>query len=288
MSPVYQSLGSALESNPGSEVREMSDLSVDGLSQRRALITGASAGLGYAAARALGEQGCHLTLVARGIRGLESARAELLSELPQAQVEILPTDLMDSEAVHRLASDQALIGCPDILVYVAGGPPLYEPGTETESDFRRFLESHSISFWCLVRTFAPLMQKRGWGRVISVMSRAVAEPRVDNLLSAAVRLPALGVLKSYSRSSSFPDVTFNAVLPGLFDTKRFAEVCETISVRGGERIEAIRASYLSEVPAGRLGRPRELGALCAYLASDVGGYINGQRLVIDGGSSNSF
>lgn len=257
---------------------------------RRAVVTGASAGLGFAVAAALAGAGHHVTIVARRPDKLAQARSNLLRQSPQATIETASVDLADAHAVDALVGGQARhrLGPPDVFVHVAGGPPLYEPGTESEHDLRVHLQAHSLSLATALRTFAPLMQDRGFGRVIAVMSRALAEPRADNPLSAAVRLPAWALLKSYSRSRRFSSVTFNAVLPGLFDTERFAEVCVALARRNNESVEQARERFLSAVPAGRLGRPAELGAFCAFLVSEAGSYINGQRIVMDGGSTGAL
>lgn len=254
---------------------------------RRALVTGASAGLGKAVAGALVEAGHPVTLVARREAGLQQARSDLLRAVPEAQVDVIAADLGDSEAVHRLCVEQVASpdGHPDILVHVTGGPPLYEPGTEESDVFKAYLDSHTFSLWSLAKEFIPRMQNRGWGRVISVMSRTVAEPRADNPLSAAVRLPAWAILKSYASSGKFPDVTINAVLPGLFDTERFRDVCVSLAEREEVPVKAVQKRLLSAVPAARLGRPEEVGALCEFLASESAGYVSGQKITIDGGAT---
>lgn len=251
---------------------------------RHALVTGGSAGLGFAAANALIAAGCRLTLVARNRERLEAVRVRLAQAYPSASVSVLPCDLEDGDSVARsiaLLRDDA----PDIVVHVAGGPRLYSPGSEDNEEFRRHLQSHSLSLVSSMQAFAPAMQERGFGRFIAIMSRAVGEPRADNPLSAAVRLPAWAVMKSYSRSRAFSNVTFNALLPGLFDTDRFREVCVALAQLERIAVDEARARFLGAIPAGRLGNPDELGALVALIASDAGGYINGQRITIDGGSS---
>jgi 3-oxoacyl-[acyl-carrier protein] reductase len=258
---------------------------------RHALVTGGSAGMGHAAALALAAAGCDVTICARNPERLEAAAGRLSeAAAPGRRIRTRLWDLEDREASARVieAVMRGEGGAPDIFVHVAGGPPLYHPGDEDEEIFRRYLESHSFALWAAMRAFAPAMQSRGFGRVIAVTSRAMGEPRADNPLSAAVRLPAWAMMKSYARSGRFPAVTFNAVLPGLFDTDRFAQVCNDLAKSEAKTRDAIAARFLGAVPAGRLGRPEELGSLCAWLASDLGGYVNGQRLVIDGGSSSAL
>jgi 3-oxoacyl-[acyl-carrier protein] reductase len=255
---------------------------------RHALVTGGSAGLGFAAAMALAAAGCRLTLAARNGERLEAARGRIAAVHPAAEIKVIPCDLEDAHSVAALIGMLGDSGMPDIVVHVAGGPRLYAPGAEDEAELRRHLQSHSLSLIAFMQTFAPVMQERGFGRFIAIMSRAVGEPRADNPLSAAVRLPAWAMMKSWSRSSGFSNVTFNALLPGLFDTERFRQVCVEIAEQKGEPVEQARRKFLAGVPAGRLGRPEELASLAALLASDMGGYINGQRIVIDGGSSSGL
>jgi 3-oxoacyl-[acyl-carrier protein] reductase len=255
---------------------------------RHALVTGASAGMGLAAAEALLRSGHRVTVSSRSADRLAEAADRLRALAGDAgAVGTLVWDLEDEAATKTVVADLASgdATTPDILVHVAGGPPLLPPGEEDEATFRRFMESHSFSLWSAMRAFAPIMQRRGFGRIVSVTSRAMAEPRADNPLSAAIRLPAWAMMKSYARSGRFPAVTFNTILPGLFDTARFAEVCESLAAAEARPVGDIRTRFLGGVPAGRLGRTEELGSLCAWLASDLGGYMNGQRLILDGGSS---
>lgn len=256
--------------------------------KRLALVTGSSAGLGFAAASALAARGCDLVLVARTPDRLRDARERILSAHDAIAVETLTRDLTRPDEVANMIAEQTASAIPDIVVHVAGGPRLFAPGSEDVDEFQAHLQSHSMSLLSLMQAFAPVMQTRAFGRFIAVMSRALAEPRVDNPLSAAVRAPAWALMKSWSKSRDFSNVTFNALLPGLFNTDRFREVCQDLARQSGEDVELVRQRFLSAVPAGRLGNPEELGSLCAFLASDQGGYINGQRITIDGGSTASI
>ena len=254
---------------------------------RHALVTGGSAGLGLAAAGALAGAGCRLTLVARNPARLDAARARLVAAHAGIEISVLSCDLEDAGSVETLIA--SLRGdAPDIVVHVAGGPRLCAPGDEDNEEFRRQLQSHSLSLVCMMQAFAPAMQERGFGRFIAIMSRALAEPRADNPLSAAIRLPAWAMMKSYSRSRAFSKVTFNALLPGLFDTDRFHEVCVTLAELERITVDEARQKFLAAIPAGRLGDPEEMGALVAVIASEKAGYINGQRIAIDGGSSTAI
>lgn len=256
---------------------------------RRALVTAASSGLGGAVARRLVAEGYSTTIVARDSGKLSEAHKQLTTVYPGADVRWVSLDLEDPEAVDSFAAEQ-LSGseAPHILVYSTGGPPLYPPGEEVEADLVRHLQSHSLSLMSMTRRLAPQMQERGWGRIVTIMSRALFAPRTDNILSSAVRLPAWAMLKTYSLSPRYSNVTFNAVLPGLFDTERFRDVCEGLAAESGRTVDTVRAEFLAAVPAGRVGDPDELAALCLFLVSDAAGYLNGERITIDGGSTGAL
>lgn len=252
---------------------------------KKAIVSGGSAGLGLACATALAANGLDVVLCARNKTRLESAASALRASFPGVEITVLQWDLEDSVSTHQSIGQIIHERVPDIFVHVAGGPPIQLPCQESEDTFRRQLQSHSFSLLEAMRSFVPTMQDRGFGRIIAIMSRAVAEPRGDNPLSAAIRLPAWAMMKSYASSGRFPAVTFNALLPGLFATERFEDVCHRMAEAQGTTPAQARERLLRDVPTGRLGRPEELGALCAYLASDLGGYVNGQRLIVDGGST---
>ena len=255
------------------------------MTSRRALVTAASSGLGFAVARRLVEAGYATTIVARDPRRLGEARERLVAGMPEADVEGVSLDLEQPGDVEEFAHKHLTSpDSPQVFVYSTGGPALYPPGEETEADLRRHLQSHSLTLMAMVRQLAPRMQDRGWGRVLTIMARTIVVPRPQNVLSAPIRLPAWAMLKTYSLSAKYSNVTFNAVLPGLFDTERFRAVNRHQAAETGRSVADVRQEFVDAVPAGRVGAPDELAALCEFLVSDAAGYINGQSITIDGGA----
>jgi len=236
-----------------------------GLRERRALVMGASSGLGRAIAETLVAEGARVTICARGEDRLRRT-AEEIGALPMA------CDLSAPGAAAELVrSAETELGGLDILVTNTGGPPT---GSFAEIDAAAW-EAGFRGLWLsaseAIRAALPGMRARGWGRVLLVTSVSAREPIGRLTVSNALRAGLLGLANSLSREVAAEGVTVNALLPGYTRTERLAEL--------GLAEEAMTA----DVPAGRLAEPEELGALAAFLASARAGYITGQAIACDGG-----
>ena len=136
----------------------------------------------------------------------------------------------------------------------------------------------------LIRHVVDGMLDRGFGRIVNITSSAVKSP-VDGLgLSTGARSGLTGFVAGLSRSTIAQGVTINNILPGTFDTQRLAANFAAQARREGTDVETVRATRLAKHPAHRFGQPEEFGAACAFLCSAHAGYINGQNLLLDGGS----
>ena len=136
----------------------------------------------------------------------------------------------------------------------------------------------------LIKATVDGMMARGFGRIINITSSAVKSP-VDGLgLSTGARSGLTGFVAGLARSTVARGVTINNLLPGTFDTARLAGNFAAQAKREGTTPELARANRLAKHPAHRFGRADELGHTCAYLCSVHAGYINGQNILLDGGS----
>ena len=137
----------------------------------------------------------------------------------------------------------------------------------------------------LIKATADGMAARGFGRIINITSSAVKSP-IDILgLSNGARSGLTGFVAGVARSSlAAQGVTLNNLLPGIFDTDRLAGNFAAAAKNSGKSVEEVRASRIAALPNKRLGTPEEFGSYCAFLCSVHGGYINGQNLLMDGGS----
>ncbi|GAB4320999.1 MAG: SDR family oxidoreductase [Candidatus Sumerlaeia bacterium] len=236
-----------------------------GLKGRRALVLAASAGLGRGIAAALAGEGARVAIAARREEPLRRS-AEQIGAVP------LIGDLSRSGEGRRLVeAAAAALGGVDILVTNAGGPPR---GAFEDLNTGHWLEGFQGLFLSAVEAVAaalPPMKERRWGRLLLVTSVAAREPIPGLTVSSALRAGLLALMKSLSRETAPFGVTVNALMPGYTQTERLAEL--------GVGIEALAA----QIPAGRLGRTEELGALAAFLASEQAAYITGQAIACDGG-----
>jgi 3-oxoacyl-[acyl-carrier protein] reductase len=251
-----------------------------GIRGKRALVCGASKGLGYGCAQALAAEGVEVTLVARTADTLEAA-AQRLREQTGATVHAVACDITTPEG-----RAQALAVCPqpDILINNAGGPP---PG-----DFRDWgrdqwiaaLDANMLTPIELIKATVDGMMERGFGRIVNITSSAVKAP-IDILgLSNGARSGLTGFVAGLSRKTVQHNVTINNLLPGPFDTDRLQATIVASAKASGQSLDAMRETRRLQNPAQRFGTSEEFGAMCAFLCSAHAGYMTGQNILMDGGA----
>jgi 3-oxoacyl-[acyl-carrier protein] reductase len=251
-----------------------------GITARRALVCGASKGLGRAAALALAREGAEIVLVARTEATLREAEAEI-TQLTDARVSYACADVTTSEG--RAA---ALAACPaaDILVT--------NPGVrQTPADFRRlsredwirWFDMHLFSALEMIREVLAHMVAQRFGRIVNISVSNIKFPQVNFGHSHAARLALAGAVAAFVREVIAHNVTINTVCPGFFDTDALRTNLQGHAARGQTTYEAIVADRLKNSPAGRFADPRECGDLIAFLCSAQAGFITGQNIVNDGG-----
>jgi 3-oxoacyl-[acyl-carrier protein] reductase len=241
-----------------------------GLNNKRALVTGASRGLGKAIAAALAAEGAKVAICARDAVRLEAAAKEIgavgfAADLSQAGA---------VDEVLRRAADK--LGGIDILVANTGGPPAGDFAAVSDDAWRKAFEDLWISAVDLIRGALPGMRERRWGRIMIVTSISANEPLPNLMISNALRPGLHGLVNALSREVAADGVTVNAIMPGYTLTERIREV-------GVDEKQAA-----AQIPAGRMGRPEEFAALAAFLASEQAGYICGQAIACDGGFLRSI
>ncbi len=254
-----------------------------GIAGRWALVCAASKGLGKACAVALAGEGVNIVITARGASTLEATAAEIRGAHPAAQVLTVAGDITTPEG--RAA---ALAACPqvDILVNNAGGPP---PGDFREWDREAWLKAIDANMLApieLIKATVDAMAGRGFGRVVNITSGAVKAP-IDILgLSNGARSGLTGFVAGLARQTQLAtaNVTINNLLPGWFATDRVQTTLKAASAKSGQSVEAMVEQRLAGIPARRMGRADEFGAMCAFLCSAHAGYLTGQNVLLDGGA----
>lgn len=252
------------------------------LKGRLALVTAASRGIGFGVARVFAECGADLLINSRDPNLLEEARRTISREFGRDVVPI-PADLTSRSDLERLAQAAKEMGGPDILFYSTGGP---KPGAFLELQMDdwdyayRLLLAPAIH---LTRSLLPQMIERRWGRLIYLASAAIKEPMPNLALSNVVRIGIAGLVRTLAREVGGYGVTVNGIMPGIIHTSRVEELARDIQHREGIGYEEAVKRLASGIPAGRLGKPEEIGYLAAFLASDYASYINGAMIPVDGG-----
>ena len=251
-----------------------------GIRGRKAIVCAASQGLGYACALALAREGCEIVLNARDEARLQAA-ARTLHAQTGARVSMVAADLCTDAGSARL-----LEACPepDILVNNNAGPP---PGQLSDWDHDIWigaLEANLIAAALLLRAVIPGMRARRFGRIVNITSAMVKTPHAAMGLSTAARAGLTALSRALAREVVADNVTINNLLPERFDTPRQEFMAQRLMREQGIPHDAARQQIVATIPAGRMGRPEEFGAACAFLCADHAGYITGQNLQLDGGA----
>ncbi|HXZ28297.1 MAG TPA: SDR family oxidoreductase, partial [Terriglobales bacterium] len=201
-------------------------------------------------------------------------------------VEVLarPTDVTRPDEVRRLIAETLdRFGRIDICVTNAGGPPSKSFADTTIDDWSSAVNLNLMSTLFFAREVLPIMQKRGWGRLITITSISVKQPIDGLILSNSVRSAVSGLVKSLANEFGKDGILVNNVAPGYTATERLKELAGTRALAAGIPPEQIYGRWAADVPVGRLGQPEELAAAIVFLASERASYITGQTLLVDGG-----
>jgi len=251
-----------------------------GIRDRRALLCGASRGLGKACAFAVAREGVHVTIVARTRDVLERTAAEI-RDATGVRVTAVAADITTEKG--RAA---ALDACPDpdILLNNADGPMPGDFRKWTREDWIGALDSMMLAPIEMIRATVDGMMARGFGRIVNISSRSVKIPQLELGLSNGARTGLIGFVAGLARQTVSRNVTVNNLLPGIFDSDAQKRHIEGMLDVLGKSFDQVWRERAAGSPAKRYGDPTEFGAYFAFLCSAQAGYISGQNLLIDGGS----
>ncbi len=244
------------------------------LKGKRALVTGSSQGIGRAIALGMAEYGADVMVhFSREASKAEDVRREV--EAFGVRCGVVGTDLSAPDAADRIfkaASDN--FGGIDILVLNASVQIRHSWGEITFEEYRKQMDVNvGASLW-LIQKFAPGMQQRKWGRILTIGSVQQVRPHPDMLVYSATKSAQANMVRSLAVQLSGHGITVNNLAPGVITTGRNSEILAD---------EKYLQKVLAKIPVGYCGEPHDCAGLAVLLCSDAGRYITGTDIAVDGG-----
>lgn len=256
-----------------------------GLKGKRAVVCASSQGLGLAVAKELFAEGANVLICARNEDALKNAANEISIHAKRSdKPHILVADLSGPAGLSSF-SEKALkiLGGIDILVNNVGGPPPSSAEATTLDAWRKGFDQIFLSATLLTQSMLPAMKEQRFGRIITITSLSVLEPIDHLVVSTAMRTAATAFMKTLSKEMAPFGITANTVLPGVIHTDRIVNLRKAKAQRDGTTLDLEMDKTAKTIPMGRLGKPEELAALVAFLASSKASYITGANIPVDGG-----
>jgi 3-oxoacyl-[acyl-carrier protein] reductase len=254
-----------------------------GLKSKVASVAASSQGIGRATAEAFAAEGCKVAMCARNAPTLTAA-AEKIKKQYNAEVFHQALDVTEASAVHEFV--EAVIkklGSADICVTNAGGPPARGFLTASVEEWRKAIDANFMSTVYFAREVIPHMQRKRWGRIITITSITTKQPIADLVLSNAVRAAVVGLVKSLANEFGKDGILVNNVGPGFTATDRLKELARSRSAASGATEKEIFDGWAADAPLRRLGEPNEVADTIVWLASERASYVTGQTVLVDGG-----
>lgn len=256
------------------------------LTGKNALVCGGSRGIGRAAAYELALLGANVTIVSRTLDAL----SDTISTFPRSgnqDHDYLVADMLETDdlgrSVRMLAEQRPI----HILVNNTGGPP-GGPIIEADSEaFLRAFRQHVLASHVLTQKVLPGMKASGYGRIINVLSTSVKQPIEGLGVSNTIRAAMANWSKTMAVELGGMGITVNNVLPGATATDRLFSLIEKRAESKGITNEDEAQNWMSAIPLGRFGKPSEIGAVIAFLASPAASYVNGVHIAVDGGRTRA-
>ena len=258
------------------------DLHLDG---KRALVTGASLGIGRAIAEELAREGCDVALVARDAKRLRQA-ADEIGLTNARKVVAVPGDGSRADSIAEVVSAaRSELGGIDILVNNAGSTP--EDGID-RVDFEKWQYSVSLKLFGYAR-FAqcvlPEMRARQWGRIVNIIGRSGHQPRPVYIAGGSINAGLLNLTKALAEECARDNILVTGVNPGPIDTPRWRTLREAAVKARGLAAAGYDARACASTALGRLGVSEEVSGIVAFLCSDRASYITGEIINVDGGGT---
>ena len=255
-----------------------------GLRNRVAIVAASSQGIGRATAQAFAAEGCKIAMCARNEGALQAAAGGIRQQ-HKVDVFAQALDVTNADAVHDFV--EAVVtkfGSADICVTNAGGPPAKGFLATSLDDWHKAVESNFLSAVYFAREVIPHMQKRRWGRIVTITSITTKQPVLELVLSNAVRSAVVGLVKSLANEFGKDGILVNNVGPGFTATDRLKELAKVRSAASGKSQQEIFDGWAASTAQKRIGEPSEVADAIVWLASERASFVTGQTILVDGGA----
>lgn len=250
---------------------------------RRALVSGATQGIGRAIAHAFAQAGAAVDIVGRNDEGIARVLRELPAPTGQKHAGLV-ADFADWRSVERVAHEHVRSAGPvHILVNNTGGPAAGLAIDARPEEYVAALSMHVASFQALAQACVPGMREASYGRIVNVTSTSVVTPIKGLGVSNVVRAAVGNWTRTLAAELGRYGITVNNILPGFTRTARLDALMKGRAGRAGSTVEEVEREVMTTIPAGRFAAPEEIAAVALFLASPAASYVNGVNLPVDGG-----
>lgn len=251
------------------------DLNLNG---KRALLTGASSGLGFATAKLLAAEGAKVVINGRNPEKLERAAREIGAAA-------IAGDVAELNTPGRVVSQAAeVLGGIDLLFCNAGGPPPGPFESINDDDWDKAVNLSFLSVVRLIRAALPFLRQSKVASVLNVTSMSVKQPVPNLILSNSVRAATVGLTKSLALELGHEGIRFNSILPGWTATERATKLLIANAAAKGTTVEVETAERAKDFPLGRMATPEEFANMAVFLLSPAASYVTGSMIAVDGGA----
>ncbi len=253
------------------------------LKNKRALVTGASKGLGYATALGLAKEGCRVAINSRNADSLAEAALKISAET-EYEVLAFAGDVTDPACPGQLIQKTVdSFGGLDLLVTNSGGPPSGKFESFEDEAWQHAYELNLLSHVRLIRAALPYLRQSKAPSVLTVTSYSVKQPIPNLVLSNSIRAATVGLTKTLALELGDVGIRFNSILPAWTNTERVHNLMASRAKENGTSIEEELANQAKASPFGRMGTPEEFANAAVFLLSPAASYITGVMLSVDGG-----
>ncbi|MDB5101777.1 MAG: 3-oxoacyl-(acyl-carrier-protein) reductase [Cyanobacteria bacterium RYN_339] len=259
-----------------------------GLNGKVALVCAASRGLGRAIAQSLSAEGALVAICGRDDLAIQATAKEIEAKTGHPVLGVQADLSIPADVERFLADTRAKFGEIDILVNNAGGPPAGGLEALSDEQWQAGIDLGLMTIIRLTKAVVPSMKAKNWGRIITIASTTVQQPKEDLLISSTVRAGVAAFMKAISHNLAPHNVLVHTVCPGPTRTDRMVGLAGMIAKNKGITPEEAERGLIADVSMGRMGRPEEVADLVTALASERLSFSTGLTLAVDGGQVKSL